>query len=130
MWLDLRPPRPRRGRSGHDDEEAPDEEEEEKMQIEVSFEIKPERLATLQRVGNGREEPNTNPQLEVRCAPFEGLFVGWWAGLSVRCSSGPNEAGPAWHTQHLASGRDDADTPRAGMARTTAPHLHTVSTLG
>ena len=72
MWLDLRPPRPRRGRSRHEDEEAPDEEEEEKMQIEVSFEIIPERLATLQRVGNGREEPNANPQLVVRCSPFEG----------------------------------------------------------
>ena len=82
MWLDLRPPRPRRGRSRHDDEEAPDEEEEEKMQIEVSFEIWPERLATLQRVGNGREEPNTNPQLEVRCSPFEGSSAVWCAGLS------------------------------------------------
>ena len=38
------------------------------MQIEVSFEIIPERLATLQRVGNGREEPNTNPCLVVRCS--------------------------------------------------------------
>ena len=57
-----------------------DEEEEEKMQIEVSFEIWPERLATLQRVGNGREEPNTNPQLEVRCSPFEGSSAVWWCG--------------------------------------------------